>query len=148
MVNFGKARKITRGTSFRKPTRGGGRRGSKYDAVIEAICELEIGQYLDITVEDGQDINKVRAFWAQMLSSRVRPALTTREGVGSRVELSKDFEATYLEDTTDCIAIVCKPNEYTQDQLDRDRERTAKAQATRSNGGKATESFEDDDIDF
>lgn len=147
MVSFGKPAKAS-SVTFRKATRGGGRRGSKYDSVIEAICELAVGQFISVSLEEGKSLPKFRAFWAQMLSSRVRPALIELEGVPNRVALSKDYEATFLEGVDDAIAIVCKENTYTQEDLDRDRDRTNKAQATRSANGKTGIEEDESDFDF
>lgn len=154
-MKIGKARSAKR-AKFRKPTRGGGRRGSKYDDAIAAICALEVDQFVDIELPEGEELAKFRATWAQMLSSKVRPALMELEGVTSRVQLSKDFEAAYLEDTEDRIAIVCKENGYTEEDEKRDKTRTKKAQKTRkSKPAEATveeteveADDEDDDIDF
>jgi hypothetical protein len=132
-LSFGKARSAKR-VKFRRPSRGVGKRGSKYDVVIQAILELEVDSYLPIEVPEGVTIDDFRASWAQMLSSKVRKALIEKEGVSERYEMSKDFEAVFIDGVDNQIAILCVENDYTEEEDRKVKARTAKALASRKAG--------------
>ncbi len=132
-LSFGKPRSAKR-VKFRRPTRGVGKRGSKYDVVIQAILELEIDSYLPIELPENTKLDDFRSSWAQMLSSKVRRALMEKEGVDARYELSKDFEAVFIDGVDNQIAILCVENDYTEEEDRKVKARTAKAVASRKSG--------------